>query len=90
MSNTKWTPGPWGVIGATLGEEGAFAVPTVLYEIAARDMVASQANANLIAAAPDLYDALWVLTEHNLLYYGEHHNTVIAGRAALAKARGES
>ncbi|WP_423454343.1 hypothetical protein [Ottowia sp. VDI28] len=28
--------------------------------------------------------ALWVLTEHNALHFGENHNTVIQGRAALA------
>lgn len=49
-----------------------------------------RANAQLMAAAPDLFDALWVATEHNALRFGESHNTVIQGRAALAKARGES
>lgn len=48
-----------------------------------------EANAHLIAAAPELYEALWVATEHNALRFGEDHNTVIQGRAALAKARGE-
>jgi hypothetical protein len=47
-------------------------------------------NALLIAAAPDLLDALWICTEHNALHYGESHNTVIAGRAAIAKATGET
>ena len=31
-----------------------------------------------------LRNALWVLTEHNALHFGEAHNTVIQGRAALA------
>jgi len=32
------------------------------------------------------HEALWTLMEHNALHYGESHNTVIEGRAALAKA----
>lgn len=55
------------------------------------------ANALWIAAAsPDtirallddldrLRNALWITTEHNALYFGENHNTVIQGRAALAQ-----
>jgi len=45
------------------------------------------ARVALICAAPDLLDALWVLTEHNTLHFGEDHNTVIQGRAAIAKAK---
>ena len=30
-----------------------------------------------------LRGALWVATEHNALHFGESHNTVIQGRAAL-------
>ncbi len=33
-----------------------------------------------------LLDALWVCMEHNLLHYGESHNTVIQARAAIAAA----
>jgi hypothetical protein len=36
-----------------------------------------------------LVDALWILTEHNALHFGENHNTVIAGREALTAAKGE-
>lgn len=37
-----------------------------------------------------LRDALWVVTEHNALHFGESHNTVIVARAALAQEQGES
>lgn len=46
-------------------------------------------HANLIAAAPELLEALQVIADHNELYYGESHNTVIMARAAIKKALGE-
>lgn len=46
-------------------------------------------DARLIAAAPDLLDALWVCMEHNALHFGESHNTVIQARAAYKKATGK-
>jgi hypothetical protein len=36
-----------------------------------------------------LVDALWILTEHNALHFGENNNTVIAGREALTAAKAE-
>ena len=33
-----------------------------------------------------LREALWTCVEHNALHFGESHNTVIQGRAALASA----
>jgi hypothetical protein len=37
-----------------------------------------------------LVEALWTLTEHNALHFGENHNTVVAGRTALTAAKGET
>ncbi|MCZ8434541.1 hypothetical protein [Achromobacter ruhlandii] len=34
-------------------------------------------------------DALWTLTEHNALHFGEQHSTVIQGRAALSVTQPE-
>lgn len=34
-------------------------------------------------------DALWTLTEHNALHFGEQHSTVIQGRAALSALQAE-
>lgn len=48
------------------------------------------ANVQMASASKDMYEALWVAVEHNALHFGESHNTVIQGRKALAKARGES
>lgn len=54
-----------------------------------------QANARLIAAAPELLEALeWVLGEYQVFFYdetGKMENEVIAfARAAIAKAKGET
>ncbi|MFY3544419.1 hypothetical protein ACOTH0_15475 [Achromobacter xylosoxidans] len=35
-------------------------------------------------ASEAVRDALWTLTEHNALHFGEQHSTVIQGRAALS------
>ncbi|RIJ00251.1 hypothetical protein DXK93_27200 [Achromobacter sp. K91] len=46
----------------------------------------------ILNAAPQVSeavrDALWTLTEHNALHFGEQHNTVIQGRAALSAQPG--
>jgi len=44
----------------------------------------------LYEAAPDLLEAVWVCMEHNRLYFGDAHNTVIQARAAIAKATGDA
>ena len=36
--------------------------------------------------ADALREALWICVEHNALHFGETHNTVVQGRAALARA----
>ncbi len=36
--------------------------------------------------ADALREALWICVEHNALHFGETHNTVVQGRAALAGA----
>ena len=44
-------------------------------------LLASQA-----ALVGDMREALWICVEHNALRFGETHNTVVQGRAALAGA----
>lgn len=48
--------------------------------------------ANLIAAAPELLEALWLCFDHCRLYYPEveHNNVGDAVRAAIAKATGST
>jgi len=102
MSETKWTPGPWkvnkyGSIGAgPLGHMPVVGYVEPFYGEDKRDGDSS-ANASLIAAAPELYEALTNLTRFCAAYRAiredksEHLARVIsAARAAIAKARGES
>lgn len=104
MSNeTKWTPGPWHV-GRTVGgmlivrpvdkRRGTVAALTdetalVYGEWAQRDYTNAEANANLIAAAPKLYEALCECLEHMEWSTEQGRQACEKARAALAKARGE-
>ena len=100
MSETKFTPGPWryeyedGYCGELIGANGGM-ICTFTDE-------PNEANANLIAAAPDLYEALKeVLLAERLgtrppetAMQAEEKldrikHAVIKAEAALAKARGE-
>jgi hypothetical protein len=84
------TPGPWTYAkGSIRGPDDAFIVPDSPYT--------SEADARLIAAAPDLLAALekfpsWggpidAAEDYDLLIRGEW---LLLARAAIAKARGES
>ena len=80
MTDPKWTPGPWSA------DE---------FEIRSADRVICEAfqgeeDATLIAAAPELYEALNNIVGSMALEFGDDCEEVIAARAALAKARGES
>lgn len=90
MSGEKWTPGPWIVDFDLCDEEGPLDVPEVNGRILDQDncvvcQASTEANALLIAAAPDLYDALQVI-EHALP--PSKYKEIVS--AALKKARGES
>ena len=96
MSDTKWTPGPWKPHATGLARSGK---PE--HEIHWSDdgeciaeIVHGEPEANLIAAAPDLYEELegargtiQALIDEGYTGYIEHRGRI---DAALAKARGES
>lgn len=92
MSESKHTPGPWAV--------GKRDSALILYhdpELGTSDQVAHacrimrewEANARLVAAAPDLLAALESLLAHVTLDVGlpEHEATIIKARRAIARAK---
>tara|TARA_R100000306_G_scaffold26658_1_gene30401 strand:+ start:24 stop:338 length:315 start_codon:yes stop_codon:yes gene_type:complete len=104
MSDIKFTPGPWSVhntgdIFTDLGArnaEGIDAPSNDGWHIADCDMGGLcleevRANAHLIAAAPDMYEALQqAITSMQDSGYQNSHVVIRAGKAALAKAEGKS
>jgi len=91
MNETKHTPGPWERQGIAIGSETGSAFDAICYlDILSRDREQREANARLIAAAPDLLAAL----EGMLARYASHEsgqndqNEPAAARAAIAKATG--
>ena len=99
MTEQKWTQGPWVVKYSN----GTIQLQTP-YEVTMCDetyypwVPYNYADWHLIAAAPDLYDALEVLLSHvetsedvgNEVWIETHHKHVDAAFKALAKARGET
>jgi hypothetical protein len=102
MSERKHTPGPWAVDYSDDGPliyTGELLIASVSgstehIEVQGLDEQTTEANASLIAAAPDLLAALEQLLDHGErrnLYYerGEDAEVVGQARAAIAKARGQ-
>lgn len=80
----SYTPGPWRVERPYI--RGAGRVIASLES--GRDKAEDAANAHLIAAAPELYEALVNLMD--FLFHGKKdRQMILRARAALAKARGE-
>ena len=82
-TETKWTPGPWSPYHG--GDTNLW---WIVYdhegcELGSGDGGFDEGDANLIAAAPELYEALEALLEYRDKW------AVEKARAALAKARGE-
>lgn len=95
--NTKFTAGPWRVFTTTggnklvgVGEQTGEGITDCGFGLWGGGDAEAIANAHLIAAAPDLYEALVPLLMRwaDPLSIQEHHWN--AARDALKKARGET
>lgn len=85
MSKKNWTAGPWKSAGSLVyfaNNGGGLCV---------KDTPDPQSNANLIAAAPDLYEALEKLAmdAYNACADSSCNESLSIAENALAKARGE-
>jgi hypothetical protein len=78
----SYTSGPWVVTRGAAGDPFSIEGPTVTVAHAKLANGAAEANAHLIAAAPELLEALIALTEHDTL---DAYEKAIA---AIAKAEG--
>lgn len=101
MSETKWTPGPWNTGGifnpGSANERQNVWGPRRSPEDQSGLIVAGYlrpANAHLISAAPELYEALYALKEalqyHSVVQAKEWDSLGVQVNRALAKARGEA
>jgi hypothetical protein len=88
MSETKHTPGPWKVLRDNTDKWYKRRVYAGDDKLVANILDGHEANARLIAAAPDLFDALWTIL------YADQDNQIPdelfqQGKAAIDKAKGE-
>ena len=103
MMKRKWTPGPWAVdkrasfcVNADRDGSTGGVCSTGGYSASWRDgeelMLENQANAHLISAAPELYEALEFMRTCFECGCVESGKEIAIKRAkeALAKARGET
>lgn len=97
---SKHTPGPWEWV-ESMGGRNMPSLRSTTCEVCnfgddgpyypVEGEPPSEADMRLIAAAPDLLEALWLCFDHCRLYYPEveHNNVGDAVRAAISKATGE-
>ncbi len=87
MSETKWTPGKW----VAIPDPNACAFDDYCVGVAGGERVdeiavCSERNARLIAAAPELYEALKMVSDSGVALHEDIERAMLA---ALAKAKGE-
>lgn len=95
MSDMKFTPGRWEVRIEQIApgsNETCFTVATDEFDVVSPLLgIRNEWDAELIAAARDMYEALQqAITSMQDSGYQNSHVVIRAGKAALAKARGES
>lgn len=103
---SKHTPGPWKKYDSAFPQFFVTTDGKDICKVSSEDvsMLEAEANARLIAAAPDLIEALEKMVEYAHQYSGRERSQsaameivetpisddVAAARAAIAKARGEA
>jgi hypothetical protein len=80
---TAHTPGPWKASGFSISAKGSGHIAKALEVY--MDRTTREANARLIASAPDLLEAL----EAVIAISDRKHDAWDAAKAAIAKAKGE-
>lgn len=101
IPNAGFTPGPWQWVGDDEIEQVEHPFTSVAEVVRVpkdHDRAQQDANARLIAAAPELYEAVSELTDAMHRYEmdvdadapAEHREMMRKAHAALAKARGEA
>ena len=86
MSEPKFTPGPW-LFSSYKSGNSVIVTDGKEFDVATVNYPNRDANAHLIAAAPELYEALEELLIQTRQY--GHEPEIAMAEAALAKARGE-
>lgn len=86
MTKAKHTPGPWNVAKTTFGQTiiDAPSIGEIVCRVEEWSEKQDEANARLIAAAPELLDALKLVVQR----CGPNSTDGAIARAAIAKAEG--
>lgn len=86
MTQNNWTPGPWDSVEERVYFRGVGGISLHGCRLGEK----AEPTARLIAAAPDLHEALLLARKalHNVTMDGQFDETKAAIRAALAKAEG--
>jgi hypothetical protein len=92
MSDTKFTPGPWlAKQSCVISASGEIVTSCVTGSVKRGNDAEDYATAHLIAAAPELYEALDNLCQlFSVVGHDDYRAELYAAEAALAKARGKS
>jgi len=90
MNQTKFTPGPW-LFSSYKSGNSVIVIDGKEFDVATVNYPNRDANAHLIAASPDLYEALDALKAELFLHAEGNYFRPLLDKAeiALAKARGE-
>ena len=90
MTEPKFTPAPWFITANKLNVKNVNLDKLICFTSNETTYNESEANANLIAAAPDLYEALVGVLKLWDATIGSEEDAIKQARKAIAKARGET